>query len=346
MANHEGIVSSTGSPGIAVRGDNRIYCNWTHRPIRSASAITGMFRRLSHISEITRDGHTAIPEGRRDVFRGLALRSVVEELASTQANNDLPIETAFPVKGDVWYLGMARNNSSRQNIYTPEEIYQGTRENIRQFNPPLETINQVLREGYRFVTSFTPSDRQLQKSLFTLWHETFGWKMQQIEGLSHNLTEQDPKKPSFWFSALADPNGNLRAAATAELLEFAGENGEIIRLVESTEWSSTASNHIKAVADQMHAQILDAYPDAVIIAECNYHRGAHRAAQKSGMVSPDVVIGEHIIPQALIANVVVNDGKEPRGLRDFSVFTLPHNAISEKERKDILACTMLDDIYA
>src|SRR5258706_10503434 len=232
------------------------------------------------------------------------------------------VEAAFPLSGNLWYLGMARNHESRKGLRPTEEMVMGVRENVRSFNSPTETIQKVLDEGHTFIEEISPTDPREQIQLLELWGETFGWDKEQIGNLSRRFLTEDPNNRSVWFSGIKDSEGNLSAAAMAESIIFRGSNGEPIRIVESTEWRSKEADHIKAVVDHLHAQVLTDFPDAVIIAECNYHRGAHRAAQKSGMVTPDVFIYGRQVPQVLVQNVVVIDGNNPVGLRDFIVFTL------------------------
>jgi len=328
------IVSSTGDLGLRLRGDNRIYMNWGRDPIRQASTIEEYFRRVARVRPETFDG-------RRDVFRGLVTEQVVSDLVDSQNLGDTNIEAAFPIKPGLWYLGMARNHPTRQPFRPVDEMVKGVRENIRPFNPPIEIIQKILSEGHRFITTLRPEDVSIHTQLLGLWANTFGWDLGQIYNLATRLSMQDKRRPSVWFSGIVDKNGILRAAAMAEMIIFKGNHGERIPIVESTEWSSTESDHIKAVVDQLHSQIRDAYPDSIIIAECNYHRGAHRAAQKSGMITPDVVIHERRIPQVLEQNVPVGDGLDPIGRpRDFILFVLPHNAIRRRQRRQILRMTM------
>ncbi len=324
----EQTVSSTGIIGLKERGDNRTYFNWNGLPIVHAESILGHFRRIGKFGETM---------GRRDVFRGIVEESVIYDLF--RSDNSSMVEAAFPLSGNLWYLGMARNHESRKGLRPTEEMVMGVRENVRSFNSPTETIQKVLDEGHTFIEEISPTDPREQIQLLELWGETFGWDKEQIGNLSRRFLTEDPNNRSVWFSGIKDSEGNLSAAAMAESIIFRGSNGEPIRIVESTEWRSKEADHIKAVVDHLHAQVLTDFPDAVIIAECNYHRGAHRAAQKSGMVTPDVFIYGRQVPQVLVQNVVVIDGNNPVGLRDFIVFTLPNDAISPEERLEILTLT-------
>src|SRR6185312_740669 len=111
------------------------------------------------------------------------------------------------------------------------------------------------------------------------------------------------------------------------------------RFVESTEWRSLQAGHIEAVIHALHARVLEHYTDARIIAQCNFYRGAHRAAQKVGMISPEVLIDGKQVLQILSQSVTVVDGKSPQGLRDFVVFILPDNVLTKEEIHEIVSLT-------
>lgn len=339
MTSREGIVSSTGNPGLQLRSYNRIYCNWTADPIKQASTIIGMFNRLAQIGQIEKGGTSVEPYGRREVFRGLVPSHVVSDLVAMEQPGGPTVEVAFPITDHLWYLGMAQNHVSRRALRPAQEMHAKARENIRQFNPPLATIEKILSEGHTFITSINPKDKKTARELFSLWHTTFGWDKEQIATFISNLNMQDKENPHYWFTGIRDKTGTLRAAAMAELIEFSDGKGNIVRVVETTEWSSTESDHIKGVADHLHSQVLENYSDAHIIGEFNEYRGAHRAAQKSGMVSPYIVINNRVIYQALEQNVSVGDGNLPEGLRDFLVHVLPSDALSPQTRREILART-------
>lgn len=342
------IISSTGNLGLHPRGDNRLYCNWRHEPITSALKVSAFFRRLEKINEVFYPGGSVAIEGRRDVWRGLVEERVAKDLiiSSNNGNNSSKVETAFPIRENLWYLVAARNDSERKYLRPLEEIVEGARQNIRPFNSPLEIIRKVISEDYSFITTILPEDKKTKQELFQLWGETFGWDLEQISNFCTRLSTEDNENRTVWFSGIKNTDGKLIAAAMAELLLLKGHNGEDIEIVESTEWRSEKKDYAKAVIDQLHVQVLHSYDDAIIIAECNYHRGAHRAAQKSGMISPDVFVNDMQVSQVLEQNVTVNDGNSPKGLRDFVVYVLPKDAIPEKEREEILRITDPNTTYA
>ncbi len=61
--------------------------------------------------------------------------------------------------------------------------------------------------------------------------------------------------------------------------------------------------------------------------------------QKVGMVIPQGRIGDYSVPQILVQNVQVDDGKKPRGLRDFAFMYLPKENYPVDQARRILTMT-------
>ncbi|HEX7042158.1 MAG TPA: hypothetical protein VF189_02820, partial [Patescibacteria group bacterium] len=77
--------------------------------------------------------------------------------------------------------------------------------------------------------------------------------------------------------------------------------------------------------------------DYLIFGECNVNSRSYRAGQKSGMIMPHS--NDYNIPQILVQNVVVKDGKKPRGLRDFVFMVLPKESLALPDAIQILSMT-------
>lgn len=317
------IVSSTGGEGLAKRSYNRWYYNRTDSPIQQASEVLAYFEEMN--------ARWWRRSKRRDIMRGLTIKQVVEDLVSDPSSRDL-VEVAFPISDDSWYLQAAQRYGRRNPLRPVSDMSQEVRNSQVIFEDPIQTVRGVLEEGYRFITQL-PTE-QSKGDLLELWGNTFGWNREQIKNFASRLKRNDP---SVWFSAIQDREGHVVAAAMAESLRVQKGDGYSLDLIESTEWRSTKRNHMKAVLDHLHAQVIDSYQETggnyMIFAECNMHSRSYRAAQKSGMVMPESGLG---IPQILVQNVQVNDGRRPHGLRDFAFMYLPRENYSEDQARQVL----------
>ncbi len=326
------IVSSTGGAGITKRSFNRWYYNYIDEPVSSPEQIQSYFDTISSRRWRRR--------GRRDVFRGLVCESALESFASNGQNREL-IEVAFPVQNDMWYLNAAKLYGRRRSIRPIKELKREIDSSQPVIVPKEQLIHNVLDEGHTFVVSLH-NDNELQKQLLSLWGKTFGWDKKKIANFAKRL-EQQGSRPEVWFSAIRDKNGRLTAAAMAEKMSVQGESGRQMDIIESTEWRSIERDHMKAVVDHLHAQVIHSYgthkSDYMIIAECNINSKAYRVGQKSQMVVPEGVINGYPISQILVQNVKVVDGKKPCGLRDFAFMYLPKDAFTRQEAENILLMT-------
>jgi len=162
-----------------------------------------------------------------------------------------------------------------------------------------------------------------------LWGTTFGWNHGQIDAFAQRLeADRHTEKldRSVWFAGV-EHDGLLVSAVMAERLTLPGNDGPI-DLVESTEWATRkghdGNGYTPTALAALNAQILGDLADSpngrpLIFAECNFTNRADRTGSSVGMVIPSREYASQVLPQ----NVVVGDGQQPHGYRDFNLMVLP-----------------------
>jgi|GEM_PF-2885699 len=326
--NESGIITSVGSLGVDIMSSNhRVRCTYQYEPISELHELVEMFEAV--------DGTTQHEQRSRAVFR-----SVVEQHVLLQAaEEDDPIlgniEVAFPLEGlrssDLWLVGLARNNADRISYHPIEQIILDT-ESSRQRGRPDTVLELFGRISDDSSLQTTILDNQID-DLHALWGRTFGWTREGVVALQQTLREEaelDPKSRQTWFSGISNRmTGRMVGASTAELLQLRERSGNMVDLIESTEWGvdeNCRGQGINAASIAfLNAQIysdLDASDTRAptIFAECNFGSRSDLSAHKAGFSIPDRAIFGRQVSQANIQNVVVNDGILPEDVyRDFTL---------------------------
>lgn len=317
--NNDGIFSSTGDLGTSIRQDSRLYRNETSFT-DDPQILT---RRLSELAE---EAGTDTDEISRIVWRGLVSNGVMQYIVESGLERHM--EIAFPVSEfnqTGWLVYLARNASHRQALLPITEMAAATNGLKGEVGGrPQNTPNG----DFDIVTQISDVD---QTELLELWSD-FGWENDQIAGLARRMDSEQglsPPERSVWFSAVL-LGGKLICAAEAERLTIPGHDGSL-DLVESTEWRTHEqfqnlgfmSHNLRS----LHMQVLsdlEGSPNGppLIYAECNYTSRSDRAGYRVGLRIPS----RDYAAQMAIQNVVVNDGYQPVGLRDFTFMYLPVNS--------------------
>lgn len=330
---------STGGLGFAYRSYDRAYLNYP-----------GVIHDADVIARIGRIGQEMINRGRRGVTRAV-VRAVVPEsvLGGVLENPEIShlVEGAVPTQfgseangrpsEQLWMMLAAINHQSRSPLFpVPEMINHVDNAKKVPSLTPVERAAQLRSEGYRFI-DLIPSDRIDEMQL--LWGESFEWDREGIADLGRKLLVSQgmtPRERHVWFSGLIQPGTNrLAAIATAERLNIPVENGEVLPIIESTEWrrSDAVRRHglAAAVVSHLNARVLEDLDGArpTIIAETNYRSGAHHVGFASGMEVPTRLFRGRFLPQMLIQNVRVGDGLEPNTKRDFTLMHVADEAIQK-----------------
>lgn len=328
---------STGGLGFAYRSYERAYLNYP-----------GVIHDADVVTRLGRIGHEIVGRGRRGVTRAVVRAVVPESVLSEVLENP---ETAGLVEGAVptqfvsesngrsgeplWMMLAAINHRSRVPLFpVPEMINQVDNAKRIPALTPVERAIQLRIEGYRFI-DLIPPDRI--EEMQSLWGESFEWDREGIADLGRKLLASQGMSPSqrnVWFSGLIEPGTNrLAAIATAERLDLPVDNGEVLPVIESTEWrrSDAIRRHglAAAVVSHLNARVLEDLGGErpTIIAETNYRSGAHHVGFASGMEVPTRLFRGRLLPQMLIQNVRVGDGLEPDRKRDFTLMHVPDDAI-------------------
>jgi len=322
--------------GFSYRSYERGYLNYPNGVISEI----GVLERLGAI------GREMVRKSRRGVTRVVARPFVTEDvlreaLGSPKLSNlvEAAVPTSYTYHGrrssPVWMMLGAVNHPTRLPLRPVAEMVGRVDAAKRtSFQTPAERIGELQREGYTFIRNI-PSDRIHE--IHRLWENSFEWDEAGVQKLHNDLIDNKkrrPKERSVWFTAVIEPRSNrVVSLATAERLDLPVVDGLRLPIIENTEWrrSDDTNRHGLAAAAVSHlnAQILEDIGSLhpVIIAETNYHSGAHHVGFASGMEVPTRTIHGRAIPQMLIQNVRVGDGLQPDGKRDFTMMHLPDQTI-------------------
>lgn len=328
---------STGGLGFAYRSYDRAYLNYP-----------GVIHDADVIARLGRIGQEIIGRGRRGVTRAVVRAVVPEGVLGEVLENP---ETAGLVEGAVptrfmseangrsseplWMMLAAINHRSRTPLFPLPEMI-GAVDSAKR--PPSLTPEQrvalLRKDGYRFI-DLIPPDRI--EEMQALWGESFEWDREGIADLGRKLLVSQgmtPNERNVWFSGLIESGSNrLAAIATAERLDIPVDSGEVLPVIESTEWrrSDAVRRHglAAAVVSHLNARVLEDLDGErpTIIAETNYRSGAHHVGFASGMEVPTRLFRGRFLPQMLIQNVRVGDGLEPNRKRDFTLMHVADEAI-------------------
>lgn len=327
------ILSSTGALGFSRRTCERGYAN-------IPGLVTADYiKRLSLFSE------RIIQKGKlgRCVARVFMHGSEIGRLQTSVplVEAAVPINVSIDNGESVWMCMFARNAPSRDPIQ-PVSLMEEETGIGKQRQQPTELINMARSQGYYFIQTIP---EVYVSEIYSLWGPVFGWdqKKFQVEGLRQRLATErfkSSEQRSVWFTAMCDQS-NIVTLAMAERLEFPD-----VTIVELTEWVSNRRGLHLMEATLAHnvTQVLDDLSTLrrplLLIAETNFITSAHRVAYGVGMQVPPRTVGGVHIPQLLIQNVYVGDGKSDRPYRDFVMMFLPHQSIesqySEEQRRIIL----------
>lgn len=324
------IVSSTGGMGIERRGFDRWYFN---RPLLIPD-IDRLHRYRMHAQrriEGTADTAT------RAVGRFMMTDSMLQTVLQDQQLQPL-VEAAIPIPKiesdpeQLWMVMGAVNNSKRIPLVPVAHMIQETSNLGPPKKNPIEHMNNVDAHRFNFVDV---PNQFLIPQILELWGPIFGWNEEGIKTLATRLDYESSlpaEQRTVWFSMLVNekPTGHpVVALAMGERLEVPLGNGQSISIIESTEWCrhnnyEKRKGLMSATAVHLHCQILRDLETLsrppLIIAETNFHSGAHRVGAAAGMqIGPRDIFGVPI-QQLLIQNVEVKDGES--GLRDFSMMYL------------------------
>lgn len=322
--------SSFGHSGPEDRPGERYYLNETERPYSEPAELYAAWEDMVN-------GAQDRPEAAgRVVVRGIASDAVLQELINGPYRDVL--EAAVPLGTELGRTGnnlisLGANVPGRQPIVPVEKIIEETSKPRPMQKSPEQRVHDALASGASFTTSLAPEDYD---SLYELWGSTFGWVRSegddQIADFAARL-ERDQAQPgperTIWFAGVKK-DGQLVAASMAERKDFMGTDGSPVDLVESTEWAARkghgGNGYAAAALAVLNSQILSDLAESpngppLIFAECNFMSRADLTGSKAGMAIPSREYASQVLQQ----NVVVDDGKEPAGYRDFNFMILPHD---------------------
>lgn len=322
--NEQPIFSSIGSLGVTRRQDGRLYVNATEFSADPIQVLRN-FRRLREI------GNRHPARIGRVVFRGL----IGEEVLAAIMDSDLPsnLEVLLPMDnfaqtGFLAYL--ASNRFGRTPIVSSKEMVCETNRYSHKNVEPVDHIQSLSCEGYRFTDQVEQSDIG---RLHDLWGPTFGWSLKEVANLAKRIEidrQQSPEARGIWI-VLVRNGTEIVSAAMAERLTIPGRKAPL-ELVENTEWCTRSGyagrGLITAALVVLNAQVLRdmRHLNPLIFAECNFQTRSDVAGHKAGFRIPDRAFA----PQILVQNVGVNDGQllaESGRLRDFTFMYLPQDIV-------------------
>lgn len=328
------ILTSTGALGISHRDHDRYYLNSPWGVLANEQDL----ERLAHF------GQRAIDAGRnsvtRCVARCLVSSSTIENIATSEVLRPL-IEAVVPVPfafsgQEVWMVMFGQNHRLRQPLASMETMVAATVDRPKSQSSVADRIQSLQAQGFSFLT--TISGEQFS-SVYTLWHETFGWESAQVTGLQGQLVAQRELPRSYrsvWFSGIVAPQNNeLVALAMAERLDMPIGDGRSLSVVESTEWRTKngweGRGIMAGAVTHLHNQVLfdlaDLPTPPLVIAEANFMTRADLVGRSVGMRIAQRHIGALFVPQVLRQNIPVVDGKNPPELRDFIFMYQPGGAV-------------------
>lgn len=342
------IVTSTGELGLNERSYDRLYWNWPNGIISDVSVLERAFRRMVVAGELR--GKT------RNIFRAPVDQKVMQGVLNSSLRNY--IEVAFPLPKEIsqdgiWLLSVAKNQPSRQSLVPVDVIVYATSHYENSLVSINERLQSVMSQGFVIQNRIFP--HQIEQ-VFDLWRETFGWTKEEVVKLSEQLDIENSLEPftrSVWFTAL-EKEGEVITAAMAERLSLPLAQEQRVELVESTEWRTKPGwerqGLMTATVAHLNCQILcnlnhNRQIHPLIFAETNFNSRSDLAASGAGMVVPkrQMPVDSFMIPQVLVQNVEVGDGRGAKGLRDFIYVYLPQDAINnfypQREVEDVLQLT-------
>lgn len=328
---------SVGGLGLSRRTFNRWYDNY---PFGIVHSLHGL-ERFAWRGQLAVEHQTVTHDravGRFLVGDTLLRQALVSENVAPFIEAVVPTELMTPNGSGgepVWMLMGAINHPRRRSQFSVDTIVYDVDGSVRHTEnnrpqTPLERIRNLRSRGYSFIHNI-PLGRE--NELLQLWEKTFDWTREGIDELQRRLQRERTLAPASrgaWFMGLINCRTNeLVAAATAERLNMPVGDGRVLPIVESTEWRRTDSAErgglMAGTVALLHGQILQDLEihNPLIVAETNYWSDAHNVGLAAGMaVSPRELSGRRV-PQVLMQNVRVGDGKEPDGLRDFTMMYLP-----------------------
>lgn len=311
-------ISSTGSLGFSLRGDERAYNNYPVVTDANVDAFMGDV--AEHFSLVgTQQSGTEIT---RAVLRAVVDEDTFDALLTDPVAQH--IEAAAPLRAngvDEYLAYFARNAVSRG---VDPEARESLKANVsRAKSLP---VDQLTNDGLDFTPFFT-SEVDDPEQLNKLWGDTFGWDLEGCTEFAQQVRDQastPPQDRSVWFKGLRDEHGNLVASAMAERLDVPGTAGDVA-LIEHTEWATDPQKRgMKLGRRVVGALTADVQRDMsgvnhLVFAECNMNSGANVVAVRSGFTVPSITTPNgHEIGQVLHNNVRVDDGLPPlHGYRNF-----------------------------
>lgn len=325
MKETETIFSSTGRLGVSRRQDNRLYINSPY-PCSDPHEVERNFERLIRISERYPDKIS------RCVFRGLVNEEILEYISNNGLHPHLEVALSARefTQNDYWIIYLANNSPNRRPIVPPNIMIEATNNPNKKVLSPLERVKTIVNQGYTFIDHI--SEDQIDQ-VYTLWGETFGWQLQEVDNLRRRLiTNQkiNASQRDVWFSAIKNKE-TIISIAMAERLTIPSANGSL-HLIESTEWKTrdeySGKGLMTATLCALNAQILSNFQYnsnelPFIYAECNFQSRSDRAGYGAGFRIPERT-NIYSAPQILIQNVSINDGQPVKTkLRDFTFMYLP-----------------------
>ncbi|MEK7532952.1 MAG: hypothetical protein AAB542_00805 [Patescibacteria group bacterium] len=337
MTTPEQNTGSTGGSGLDRRTFNRWYDNYRFGIVHSLHGLERFALRGQQAIERQTETHDR-SVGRFLVGNNLLQQAIASEKVAPFIEVVVPTELTVnngSGRERVWMMMGAVNHPRRQSPFTVDTIVRDVDRSVQhtEYNrpkTPLERIRKLRSQGYLFIRDI-PKGRE--DELLRLWETTFDWTREGIDGLQSRLQRERSLAPAHrgaWFTGLINSRNNeLVAAATAERLDIPVGDGRILPLVESTEWrrsdNAARGGLMAGAVSHLHGQVLqdlETY-NPLIVAEANYWSEAHNVGLAAGMVVPSRNMFGRKIPQTLMQNVRVGDGKIPDGLRDFTMMYLP-----------------------
>lgn len=337
MITPEQNTGSVGGLGLQRRTNNRWYDNYRFGIVRSLFGLERFAWRGQQAVEYQTVTHDRAV-GRFLVGDGLLRQALASEYVAPFIEAVVPTELTTPNgsgREPVWMLMGAINHPRRRSQFSVDTIVHDVDRSVqhRENDPPqtpLERIRNLRSRGYSFIHDI-PEGRE--NELLQLWEKTFDWNWEGIKNLQTLLQKGRilaPENRGVWFTGLINCRTNeLVAVATAERLDMPVGDGRILPIVESTEWrrSDTAEHGglMAGTVAHLHGQILEDLEihNPLIVAETNYWSDAHNVGLAAGMALSPRELSGGSVPQVLMQNVRVGDGKEPDGLRDFTMMYLP-----------------------
>lgn len=326
------IQPGAGNLGLTRRSYERLYLN-ARQIMRNVRYLVD--RVATWVAGHVQDGS----EHRRIVSRFIMTETDLTDALNQSDILSQNIEAVIPVgdfEGTPIRMVMFGVNRGDERTNNPvSEIEYATHDVIRPEPHELtDNIDGLRERGVEFVDTF---DGIQTDEILSLWGPIFEWTTPDIDHLRLRLqreSDMSSEQRSVWMTA-AVRNGELISLAMAERLNLPIENGEVLSIVESTEWcvrSDWQGNGVaSATVSHVHAQVLEdlaTLPRApIVVAETNFTSRAHATGSHAGMIVAEREVGRHHVSQVLRQNVGVGDGLRPERLRDFTFMYLDRQAV-------------------